>query len=97
VGVASFRTPEGTSAETVRLLQFHVDPGHWRQGIGTALHAACLEQWRTDGRRTALLDVHTGNQRAQAFYARQGWVPDPDRPPGADDHHRRLLLAVAGE
>ncbi|MEU6572797.1 GNAT family N-acetyltransferase [Streptomyces sp. NPDC046805] len=97
VGIASFRTPEGAPADTVGLLQFHVDPGHWRGGIGTALHAACLEQWRADGRRTAVLDVHAGNRRAQAFYARQGWLPDPDRPRAEGDHHVRLRLAVPGE
>lgn len=92
--VASFRTPDGAAADTVRLFQFHVDPGHWRAGIGTDLHAACVEQWRADGRRTAVLDVHVDNARAQAFYARQGWVPDPGRPPAEGDHHLFLRLAV---
>lgn len=97
VGLASFRVPVGTGAETIELSQFHVDPDHWRTGIGTALHTACLEQWRVDGRRTAVLCVHTGNRRAQAFYARRGWVPDPERPPAAGDHHLFLRFAVRGE
>ncbi|MGW3116076.1 N-acetyltransferase family protein [Streptomyces sp. NPDC001107] len=97
VGIASFRTPEGAPAETVKLFQFHVDPGHWRSGVGTALHTACVEQWRADGRRTAVLDVHAGNERAQGFYARQGWVPDPENPPAAGDHHLFLRYAVTGE
>ena len=97
IGVASFRTPEGATAETVKLFQFHVDPGRWRAGLGTALHTACLEQWRADGRRTAVLDVHVDNRRAQAFYARQGWVPDPENPPAEDDHHLYLRYAVGGE
>ncbi|GAB2738229.1 GNAT family N-acetyltransferase [Streptomyces bullii] len=96
VGIASFRTPEGACADTVKLFQFHVDPGHWRTGVGTALHTACLEEWRADGRRTAVLEVHTGNRRAQAFYARQGWTPDPDHPPADGGHHLRLRLTVAG-
>ena len=96
-GVASFRVPEGATGETVKLFQFHVDPGHWRAGAGTALHAACLEQWRADGRRTAVLDVHADNRRAQAFYARRGWVPDPEHPPAEGDHHLCLRYAVAGE
>ncbi|MGW2744229.1 N-acetyltransferase family protein [Streptomyces sp. NPDC001450] len=96
VGIASFRIPEGSPAETVKLFQFHVDPDRWREGIGTALHAACLEQWRADGVRTAVLDVHVDNHRAQAFYARQGWVPDPENP---DDGHLHLNLrfSVPGE
>ncbi|MEU1515340.1 GNAT family N-acetyltransferase [Streptomyces sp. NPDC005811] len=94
VGLASFRVPEGAGADTVKLFQFHVDPGHWRAGIGTALHTACVEQWRADGRRTAVLDVHVDNRRAQAFYARQGWVPDPENPPAEDDHHLYLRFPV---
>ncbi|MEU2619038.1 GNAT family N-acetyltransferase [Streptomyces sp. NPDC007157] len=95
--VASFRTARGAPAETVKLFQFHVDPDHWRAGVGTALHAACLEQWRADRRRTAVLDVHTDNRPAQAFYARQGWVPDPEHPPVDGDHHLYLRYTVDGE
>lgn len=94
IGLASFRTPEGAPAETVKLFQFHVDPDHWRAGIGTALHAACVEQWRADGRRTAVLDVHADNRRAQSFYARHGWTTDPAEP---GDHHLHLRYAVRGE
>lgn len=97
VGVASFRTvPDGT-ADTVELLQFHVDPGHWGSGIGTALHTACAEQWRADGRRTAVLRVRADNHRARRFYARRGWIPDPEHPPAEDDRHLRLRYAVTGE
>jgi ribosomal protein S18 acetylase RimI-like enzyme len=97
VGIASFRTPEGGPAETVKLFQFHVDPGRWRSGVGTALHSACVEQWRAEGRRAAVLDVHADNERAQAFYARQGWVPDPENPPAEGDHHLFLRYALTGE
>ena len=97
VGLASFRTPEGADADTVKLFQFHVDPDHWRSGVGTALHTACAEQWRADRRRTAELDVHVDNRRAQAFYARQGWFPDPHRTPAEGDLHLRLRYAVGGE
>ncbi|WP_173877766.1 GNAT family N-acetyltransferase [Streptomyces sp. 3214.6] len=96
VGLASFRTPQGAGADTVKLFQFHVDPDHWRGGIGTALHTACAEQWRADGRRTAVLDVHVDNRRAQAFYARQGWFPDPQNPPAQGDHHLFLRYCVPG-
>ncbi|MGW7820673.1 N-acetyltransferase family protein [Streptomyces puniciscabiei] len=95
VGIASFRTPDGAPADTVKLFQFHVDPGHWRSGIGTALHTACVEEWRAGGRRTAVLDVHVDNRRAQAFYDRQGWVPDPENPPAEGDHHLFLRYAVS--
>ncbi|MER6983691.1 GNAT family N-acetyltransferase [Streptomyces carpinensis] len=98
VGIASFRTPDGAaSADTVKLLQFHVDPGRWRSGIGRALHRACVEEWRADGVRTAVLEVHADNARAQAFYARQGWVPDPENPPAPGDHHLCLRFGVPVE
>jgi ribosomal protein S18 acetylase RimI-like enzyme len=97
IGLASFRTPEGAPKDTVKLFQFHVDPDDWRSGVGTALHAACVEQWRADGRRTAVLDVHVDNRRAQAFYARQGWLPDPENPPAEGDHHLFLRFCVPGE
>ncbi|WP_306183806.1 GNAT family N-acetyltransferase [Streptomyces sp. MK5] len=97
VGIASFRTPDGAPADTVKLFQFHVDPGHWRSGIGTALHRACVEEWQADGKRTAVLEVHADNTRAQAFYARRGWLPDPGNPPAEGDHHLVLRYAVTGE
>lgn len=90
VAVASFRTPENDPAETVKLFQFHVDPDRWRSGLGTALHAACVEQWRADACRTAVLEVHVDNERAQAFYIRQGWVAEP--PDGS--HHLHMSLPV---
>jgi ribosomal protein S18 acetylase RimI-like enzyme len=96
-GIASFRTADGAPADTVKLFQFHVDPDHWRSGIGTALHAACVEEWLADGKRTATLDVHVDNRRAQAFYARQGWVPDPENPYAEGDHHLYLRYAVTRE
>jgi ribosomal protein S18 acetylase RimI-like enzyme len=97
VAIASFRTPEGAPGDTVKLFQFHVDPEHWRGGRGAALHAVCVEEWRAAGKRTAVLDVHVDNARAQAFYARQGWVPDPENPPAEGDHHLYLRCAVPGE
>ncbi|MFF7792724.1 GNAT family N-acetyltransferase [Streptomyces sp. NPDC007991] len=94
VGLASFRTPEGAPAETVKLFQFHVDPGHWRRGVGSALHAACAEAWASGGKRTAVLDVHVDNRRAQRFYRRHGWVPEPAEP---GDHHLTMRLPLPAE
>jgi ribosomal protein S18 acetylase RimI-like enzyme len=97
IGLASFRTPEDAPADRVKLFQFHVDPDHWSRGVGTALHAACVEEWRADGKGTAVLDVHVDNRRAQAFYARQGWTPDPENPPANGDHHLNLRFSVTRE
>lgn len=92
--VASFRTAEGAPADTVTLFQFHVEPDRRRAGLGSALHAACVEEWQADGKRAATLDVHIGNRRAQAFCARLGWVPDPERLPARGAQHLALRYAV---
>ncbi|WP_203730870.1 GNAT family N-acetyltransferase [Streptomyces sp. SID12501] len=94
IGVASFRRAEGAPADTVKLFQFHVDPDLWRAGIGTDLHAACAARWRADGLLAATLDVHIDNRRAQAFYRRLGWVPDPENPPAEGDHHLFLRYGM---
>ncbi|MEW2166004.1 GNAT family N-acetyltransferase [Streptomyces sp. NPDC007084] len=100
--VAAFRTAEDAPADTVTLHRFHVDPGHWRTGLGSALHAACVEQWQADGKRAALLDVPFGDPRARAFYARLGWVPDTadtadtERPAAGGDRPVPLRYAVPG-
>ncbi len=94
IGLASFRTPEGAPADTVKLFQFHVDPGHWRRGVGSALHTACVEAWTSDGKRTAVLEVHVGNRRAQLFYRRHGWVPEPA---GPGDRHLTMRLPLTAE
>lgn len=94
IGVASFRTADGAPADTVKLFQFHVDPDRWRARIGTDLHAACVERWRADGMLAATLDVHIDNRRAQAFYRRLGWVPDPENLPAEGDHHLFLRYGM---
>ncbi|WP_328882494.1 GNAT family N-acetyltransferase [Streptomyces sp. NBC_00299] len=97
VAVASFRTPEGTPADTVKLFQFHVDPDRRGHGVGTALHAACVEEWQADRKRAAVLDVHVDNRSAQTFYAGRGWLPDPDDPPAEGDRRLNLRFCVTGE
>lgn len=87
-GVAASREVDGV----MTLTQLHVHPARWSRGIGSALHAACAEQWRQAGVRTARLEVFEHNQRAQDFYARHGWTPDPDRPRAGN--HLVLLLDV---
>ncbi|MCX5587486.1 GNAT family N-acetyltransferase [Streptomyces erythrochromogenes] len=88
-GVAAFRTQDGETT----LTQLHVDPVRWRRGTGAALHEACLEAWRRAGVRRVRLEVYEHNLRAQAFYAAQGWVPDPSAT--SSGSHRTLWLDVA--
>ncbi|MEV7415116.1 GNAT family N-acetyltransferase [Streptomyces sp. NPDC089919] len=86
-GVAAFRPVDGV----MTLTQLHVDPGHWRHGIGAALHAACLDAWRERGADRVRLEVYEHNLRAQAFYAAQGWQPDAGHRAGS---HLVLWLEV---
>ncbi|MFE2167905.1 GNAT family N-acetyltransferase [Streptomyces sp. NPDC059447] len=87
-GVAAFLTAEGETT----LTQLHVDPVHWRRGTGAALHAACLDAWRRAGISRVRLEVYEHNLRAQAFYARHGWLPAPAS--GRTGSHRTLWLTV---
>ncbi|MFI5758755.1 GNAT family N-acetyltransferase [Streptomyces sp. NPDC051569] len=87
-GIAAYRAVDGVTT----LTQLHVSPARWRQGIGTALHTACVTAWQRAGIRTARLEVYEHNTRAQDFYATQGWRPDPDRP--RHDTHLVLRLDV---
>ncbi|MEU8435573.1 GNAT family N-acetyltransferase [Streptomyces sp. NPDC029216] len=89
-GVAAFLTADGQTT----LTQLHVDPLHWRQGTGAALHAACLAAWRRAGVERVRLEVYEHNVRAQAFYASHGWRPDPSATPSGS--HRTLWLEVRG-
>jgi ribosomal protein S18 acetylase RimI-like enzyme len=52
----------------------YVDPAHWAKGIGRELLTASGLQLASDGFERALLWVLEGNERARAFYERQGWV-----------------------
>ncbi|MGW2508806.1 N-acetyltransferase family protein [Streptomyces scopuliridis] len=83
-GIAAYRPLEGV----MTLTQFHVAPARWRRGIGGALHAACVTAWRRAGAGTTRLEVYEHNTRAQSFYARHGWYPDPHHP----RHDTHLVL-----
>ncbi|MFF1833221.1 GNAT family N-acetyltransferase [Streptomyces sp. NPDC058231] len=89
VGIAAYAVREGD----MTLTQLHVAPAHWRTGIGTELHTACVDAWRLAGVDAARLEVFVHNTRAQAFYVRHGWTPDPGRPQHGT--HLSLRLAVA--
>ncbi|UNO44260.1 GNAT family N-acetyltransferase [Streptomyces sp. MST-110588] len=95
LGAAAFRlAPDAVVPATATLRQLHVDPAHWRQGIGTALLHACRDAWRDHAVSRALLEVFWHNRRARAFYTRHGWQPDPDRPPAPDATHLHLFLPL---
>lgn len=68
--------------EVTELVAIYVDPGRWRQGIGSALLAAAQDRAGHTGRTEMSLWTLTENAAAQAFYERHGWRPD-----GAEQIH----------
>jgi ribosomal protein S18 acetylase RimI-like enzyme len=63
------------------LYQIHVDPGRFRQGIGTRLHDAAVGVWRDRGVSVGRLWAWEFNERAGQFYRRLGWRTDGSRRP----------------
>jgi ribosomal protein S18 acetylase RimI-like enzyme len=64
-------TDDATAGE---LYAIYLDPGAWDRGHGARLHAGALDRLRLDGFTHARLWVLDGNERALAFYRRQGWA-----------------------
>ncbi len=53
-----------------------VEPRWGRRGHGSRLLAACVDQWRTDERTTALAWAFTADVATNAFLGAAGWEPD---------------------
>jgi ribosomal protein S18 acetylase RimI-like enzyme len=78
-----------------QLYQIHVDPEHWRKGIGSELHRTCIDAWRAAGVTVGVLEVWSHNERAQAFYESHGWRPDGHTRPGdGGTHYLRLRRTI---
>jgi ribosomal protein S18 acetylase RimI-like enzyme len=72
-----------------------VRPDHWRKGIGTALHEACMAAWRKGGITVGVVEVWSHNGRAQAFYESHGWRADGHTRPGpAGTEYVRLRRTI---
>ena len=52
----------------------YIDPDHWRQGAGSALLSAALQELDRRRFRDVILWVLPENRAALAFYARFGFV-----------------------
>ncbi|MEQ1571328.1 MAG: ribosomal protein S18-alanine N-acetyltransferase [Myxococcota bacterium] len=61
-------------AEEAEILTIAVDPSARRQGLATALLAACEAEWLAAGVRSAWLEVRVDNGAARALYAARGWI-----------------------
>jgi GNAT superfamily N-acetyltransferase len=72
----TFGQVEGEQPE---LKAIHVLAQQHGAGIGQALHDRMVEEFRSWGSTRAHLWVVDGNERAQAFYRRNGWRHDGTR------------------
>ncbi|WP_435747580.1 N-acetyltransferase family protein [Microbacterium sp. PMB16] len=73
----------------------YADPDAWSTGVGHALLTAVEERLAEAGHTRAYLWVLDGNDRADGFYARQGWELDgatkvEERPGLTLQEHRRV-------
>jgi GNAT superfamily N-acetyltransferase len=76
-GFITYGPPEDEVAEGWgQLYAINLHPDFWRQGVGTRLFAAGLQGLADLGYRHGYLWVLDGNERAIAFYHRQGWPLD---------------------
>jgi GNAT superfamily N-acetyltransferase len=75
---SSFGTSRDTDvpASVGEVRSFFVSPTTWRQGVGAGLMAVVLEGLAEMGFEEATLWSFEGNERANAFYERQGFERD---------------------
>ena len=71
--VSGFLTVEPIPDNRVELTRFYVDPTLRRSGIGSALFSAALDQSRTTGARSMLVNVFADNLVGRSFYERAGF------------------------
>lgn len=64
------------------LFRLYLLPSHWRMGIGGQLLAQAEEWLRQQGFASYSCFVHEQNEVGKGFYARHGFVRDPDRDDG---------------
>lgn len=76
IGFCSFGRMRGADATSgmFELFTIYVDPKAQGQGAGTALMLAAEAAMRDAGANEALLWVLDGNEQAQRFYRRHGWI-----------------------
>lgn len=70
--------------DVAELVAIYVDPDQWRQGAGEALMSAAMERLAGLPYTEVALWTFKENERAIAFYERDGWRPD-----GAEKIHAR--------
>lgn len=98
VGWTSFGSArDDDGAEDGEVYGIYADPDAWSTGVGHALLAAAESRMTDAGHSRAYLWVLDGNDRADIFYQRHGWVIDgatrlEQRPGLTLPEHRRVKL-----
>jgi GNAT superfamily N-acetyltransferase len=75
-GVAGFAAFGPGPADAGQLYALYLLPERWGRGLGRLLHDRVVLELAAGGHRSAVLWVLSTNERAKAFYVRQGWVDD---------------------
>lgn len=93
--LGSGRDPDGLADGEV--YGIYADPAAWSTGAGHALLEAAEQRIAEAGHNRAYLWVLNGNERADSFYARHGWIEDgaikiEERPQLTLREHRRVKL-----
>lgn len=96
--LGSGRDPDGLADGEV--YGIYADPTAWSTGAGHALLEAAENRIAAAGHDRAYLWVLDGNERADSFYARHGWVEDgavkiEERPAFTLREHRRVKMLPA--
>jgi ribosomal protein S18 acetylase RimI-like enzyme len=71
--------PDDDTSHAGQLFALYVDPDTWGVGVGRRLMAAARAQLHRRRFTEGVLWVLVGNDRAQRFYAIDGWVADGGR------------------
>ncbi|MEV6879285.1 GNAT family N-acetyltransferase [Amycolatopsis sp. NPDC051128] len=74
-GIAGFAA-YGPGQDEGQLYALYLLPDRWGRGLGRLLHDQVVLDLAAAGHRRAVLWVLATNERAKAFYGRQGWVDD---------------------
>ena len=81
VGYLSTGPPrdEDVPLPAAEIYAIYVLPSSWRSGVGRALLATAVTEWRSRGVERLVLWVLEGNAQARAFYKAMGWTTDGGR------------------
>lgn len=72
--IADSRDPSITTARTIELKRIYILERVWRKGVGESLLEHCLKTAKQLGNESIWLGVWERNERARAFYEKQGFV-----------------------